>query len=352
MLYECLAGRVPFQGETDADTALARLNRDPTDLTRLRPTLPAGLAPLIHRLLARRPSDRHANGAEVRNELQRIAAQPRVDFGSDTPTSLSNTNGRNTPTNRVQRGANTGERTSPVGPTTRAGRPAGAPVRSDRTPTANRRPQARPNRKNQHRATPSLVIMGALLLGAFVVGTVLWLTMGTDTNSAPSASTSAVIETTLPGSSGGPIPAGQLQVRTFDPDGDGVENDDLVSLAHDGSLTSAWTTVCYDSQYLGGKRGTGLMLDLGAARSGIFSVALGSAPYQIAVYGMPEGAVPATFDQWGNAVEKFDGREPATRSVTFSSPVRYVLVAFNELAPDGGCSSNRYRGAILELGFA
>ena len=29
VLYECLAGRVPFLGETDADTALARLQRDP-----------------------------------------------------------------------------------------------------------------------------------------------------------------------------------------------------------------------------------------------------------------------------------------------------------------------------------
>ncbi len=34
VLYECLAGRVPFLGETDADTALARLQRDP-------PTSPA-----------------------------------------------------------------------------------------------------------------------------------------------------------------------------------------------------------------------------------------------------------------------------------------------------------------------
>ena len=55
VLYECLAGRVPFLGETDADTALARLNRDPTDLARLRPTLPYGLAQLIHQLLSRRP---------------------------------------------------------------------------------------------------------------------------------------------------------------------------------------------------------------------------------------------------------------------------------------------------------
>ena len=46
VLYECLAGRVPFLGETDADTALARLQRDPTDLGRLRPTLPRGLVNL------------------------------------------------------------------------------------------------------------------------------------------------------------------------------------------------------------------------------------------------------------------------------------------------------------------
>ena len=60
VLYECLAGRVPFQGETDADTALARLQRDPTDLGRLRPTLPVGLINLIHRTLARNPAHRPA----------------------------------------------------------------------------------------------------------------------------------------------------------------------------------------------------------------------------------------------------------------------------------------------------
>ena len=42
VLYECLAGRVPFQGETDADTALARLQRDPTDLCGCDRRCPAG----------------------------------------------------------------------------------------------------------------------------------------------------------------------------------------------------------------------------------------------------------------------------------------------------------------------
>lgn len=77
VLYECLAGRVPFLGETDADTALARLNRDPTGLDVLRPTLPRGLVQLVHRLLQRKPADRPASGAEVRNALNAITQQPR-----------------------------------------------------------------------------------------------------------------------------------------------------------------------------------------------------------------------------------------------------------------------------------
>src|SRR3954447_22770442 len=80
VLYECLAGRVPFLGETDADTALARLQRDPTDLNRLRATLPHGLSTLIHELLARNPDDRPATGGELRNRLTRIAS------GIDDPT--------------------------------------------------------------------------------------------------------------------------------------------------------------------------------------------------------------------------------------------------------------------------
>src|SRR5829696_8722961 len=80
VLYECLAGRVPFLGESDADTALARLQRDPTDLGRLRPTLPRGLVNLIHRLLSRDPGQRPATGAELRAALQRVADEPLPDL--------------------------------------------------------------------------------------------------------------------------------------------------------------------------------------------------------------------------------------------------------------------------------
>src|SRR6476619_5550730 len=85
VLYECLAGRVPFLGETDTDTALARLNRDPTDLARLRPTLPYGLAELIHRLLSRRPEDRPPTGAVVKADLARVASRVGDPTTTSTP---------------------------------------------------------------------------------------------------------------------------------------------------------------------------------------------------------------------------------------------------------------------------
>ena len=78
VLYECLAGRVPFLGESDADTALARLQREPTDLGRLRPSLSPQLVKVIHKLIARHPDDRFATGTEARNALT-AALAPLVD---------------------------------------------------------------------------------------------------------------------------------------------------------------------------------------------------------------------------------------------------------------------------------
>ena len=81
VLYECLAGRVPFLGETDADTALARLQRDPTDLARLRATLPTALVIVIHQLLARNPASRPPPGAELVEALREAAKEgpPVID---------------------------------------------------------------------------------------------------------------------------------------------------------------------------------------------------------------------------------------------------------------------------------
>lgn len=80
VLYECLAGRVPFLGESDADTALARLQRDPTDLARLRATLPTRLVNVIHDLLARNPDKRPDTGDALIAELKAASAEGPPDI--------------------------------------------------------------------------------------------------------------------------------------------------------------------------------------------------------------------------------------------------------------------------------
>ena len=390
VLYECLAGRVPFLGETDADTALARLNRDPTDLTRLRPTLPYGLAPLIHQLLSRKPDDRPATGADVRNELQRIAGQPRNDLTADvTRDGTRGTPSRGTPSRgtaprgTAPRDSRTGhtptQRTTGSTPTVpsatgpgarrgapvtntrnptpvsgyqpvRPGRAAGAAVRADKTPPATARPRQQPNRKFEQRSTPSMVVVGGLLLVAFVVGLVLWVTMSNDDASGFPVATTAAQDTT-PVAAVAPTAAAIKSVRTFDPEGDQVERDEIASSAIDNDLSTAWTTVCYSSKFLGGKQGVGLIVDLGTNGTGTFTIVLGSAPYQVKVFAAPDGSAPTSFSGWGTPLDSFDGVEATTLSVELTSPARYLLMSFNELGSDPACTDNPYRGVIKELSF-
>ena len=372
VLYECLAGRVPFLGETDADTALARLNRDPTDITRLRPTLPHGLAALIHRLLALRPNDRYATGAELRTELQRIAGQPKPDFSNDTSRDVSRgTPSRGRPAGPALSGATTlpsatgpnaarrgtpvqGSRTpTPVGGyQPRPGRPAGAAVRADRTPTSTTRPRQQPNRKFEHRAGPSSIVVGVLLVTAFIVALVLWVTIGQDdSGSTPGSGSQDPVDSVAVAAIPAPGAAAIVAVTTFDPEGtDPEERDDLIANATDGSVATAWTTLCYQNRFMSGKTGVGLIADLGSARTGTFTVVLGSAPYQVKVFAAGEGTAPTTFAAWGAPLGEFDGQQAETIPVQLATPVRYVLVAFNELGDDSGCTSdNDYRGSIQEM---
>ncbi len=365
VLYECLAGRVPFLGETDADTALARLNREATDLTRLRPTLPLGLAPLIHKLLERKPDLRYDTGAEVRSELQRIAAQPKTDLDHSTdipvqPAPTPRVTG-NTPTvaASTSRGAPRmpppAPRTGSTGsqPALKGGRPAGSATRPDRTPPSTVRPRQQPNRKFQQRTGPSMVFIGGLLAVAFVVALVLWVTMGTDGGTAPldTGTTGGLGQSTI-AATAPPIAGGTvLSVKTFDPDGNGQERDDLAAMAIDGNPDTEWLTVCYGDRYLGGKGGIGLVVDLGADRTGTLTIALGSAPYQLRVYTALDGGVPSTFSAWGDPVKLANGTTADTVSVPLTQAGRYVLVSFVELGTNNNCTNNPYRGSVRELTF-
>jgi serine/threonine-protein kinase len=348
VLYECLAGRVPFLGETDTDTALARLNRDPTDLARLRPTLPYGLAELIHRLLARRPMDRYATGAELRTALTKIAnrtadptaATPPAGAAERTPT------GENAAMAESQVAAVGGYR-----PVPRSGRPVGPAQRADRTPTSTTRPRQHPNRTFEGRHGPSLILVGCLLAAALVLGGLLWTTLHDSSPDSGFAAPPTVVPTSSTAAPAAPS-SKIVKVTTYDPEGDdGQENDNLVAFAIDGNPATIWSTLCYGSRTLGGKQGVGVVADLGTAKMGTFTVSIASAPYQIQILTAPDGTIPAQIPDWGPPLKRATGADPEAVTVSISKPSRYVLVLFKQLAKTAECSKNPYRGDISEMSF-
>ncbi len=385
VLYECLAGRVPFLGQNDMETALARLQRDPTDITSLRPTLPYGLPELIHRLLARRPTDRYDSGAALKSALNDVATRqhdptftsqferPRTDRTptnqqrgpSGTPTGTPGVVGPlvGSPVHATGRGGDTprGTLAGGVRPTHAPGRPAGVPVvRSDRerTPAGQSRVQPRPARQYEQRRSPSLLVVGGLLSLAVVVSAVLWSTLGSDdgndepfelTSTSPAAVTSAPV-TTL--GQLGDASATIAAIGAFDPDGDATENDDLTPLVVDGDPSTAWSTVCYSSKYLGGKAGVGLVIGLTGAARGTLVVQLANGPWNLDVFASDAEVAPSTVAAWGARIASDSGTEAATLTFPVTTPARHYLVLFHEVGPGATCSTdNPYQGGIAEIRF-
>ncbi|MDJ0770895.1 MAG: serine/threonine-protein kinase [Ilumatobacter sp.] len=378
VLYECLAGRVPFLGESDADTALARLQRDPTDLGHLRPTLPIGLVNLIHKTLARNPAHRPQTGSDLRAALLAVDTSPPEIDGTpaEPPPRIANP-----PTKAL--GAGPGVPGDPhisgtVALTRRDHRPrSSTEARRDPTPPASAPIHGTPARQDEQRWTPSLLVVGALLVAALVVAAVLFVGVNrgdesddftTDTlvpDVAPAAGDDRAAGSDPagddePGDETGDaaLAAGGVQiasVQAWDPDGtNGTENDAQAGLAlADGSASTAWPTECYQDRFLGGKRGVGLILGLSTASSGTLSFESLNGPFQVDVYQSDSEGAPADLDGWTQVGTTQFADDPAALDVPVETAARHLLVWLKELGPDEACSTaNPYRGRLGEISFA
>jgi eukaryotic-like serine/threonine-protein kinase len=76
VFFEMLTGRQPFQGDTAPDVLASVLVRDP-DLTSMPPNLNPRLRDLLRRCLEKSPKRRWQSIADVRAEIETIAADPR-----------------------------------------------------------------------------------------------------------------------------------------------------------------------------------------------------------------------------------------------------------------------------------
>jgi len=353
VLYECLAGRVPFLGQSDADTALARLQRDPTDLAHLRPTLPISLVNLIHRTLARNPAHRPATGGELRQELMNVdTTPPQIDGTPIEP-----------PTPRTQpvRPGESGlprvtttitqavPETAPVAPTQLFDDPSLA------TPRVVRRPWI-----PIALATAVVVfLIAALVVTNRDAETSSNVSPLPDVTAAPAIERNSDepivlddIEDSLSPETQVPVSSTSLEVAAWDPFGDnGSENDAQAPLAiADGSRDTAWSTECYNDQYLGAKPGVGLIVTLPELSNGRLEFETLNAPFQIEVYRTDAVEPPLSLESWMQVGSMSYGVEPGAVAVSVTEASTHLAIWLKELGPDDACSSaNPYRGRIGEL---
>jgi serine/threonine-protein kinase len=78
ILYFCLTGQYPFEGETVVEKMLAHQIKEPTPIRSLRPEVPQRLADIVQRLMHKTPEGRLASMEEVVEVLQPFAVTSEV----------------------------------------------------------------------------------------------------------------------------------------------------------------------------------------------------------------------------------------------------------------------------------
>jgi serine/threonine-protein kinase len=207
VLWELLAGEVPFPGENFVAVALRHINEPPPSLVALRPEVSPRLAAAVARALAKEPRDRFpsmdAFAAELRGCLEELE---QLDP----------------------------ERTLVSMPAV----PLAAPRRVPRVRRRGARPVA--------------YLLAAAVAAAAIVAGVLGL--GGGARHGPAAA----------GGAGSGKPVALHGVGDWDPQGNGREHGASARLATDGDLSTSWYTETYNSAEFGGlKDGVGLVLDAG-----------------------------------------------------------------------------------------
>ncbi len=294
VLFEALTGQVPFKANTDAATALARLQQDPPRVRSLRPNVAPGLEAIVDRLMAREPAHRFPRAQAVADALLGLGpagssplTAPTGPVGPPTDPPTPPLSGGSSPIdagphpsvppNGGFRPSTTGPNTSglppsttgpvvPSGPTTGGFPPptTGPINRPGPTTTVDHQRDGddaldvgsgRVVRSGRSRLG-SLFVLGLVLAAMVVVG--VMLTDLDDRMGFGSGEVNPLVE------DGPGLPI--VGVTSFDPqtsDAEKEENEALAPLAIDGDPETVWRTENYRLRRLSGlKDGVGLLLEL------------------------------------------------------------------------------------------
>ena len=86
LAFEMFTGRVPFEGKSPQEVALARLKVQPLRLRAVRPELPERLEYVIGRALAQNPADRFQSMEELSAAFGSVTAKTGVHWRTSAET--------------------------------------------------------------------------------------------------------------------------------------------------------------------------------------------------------------------------------------------------------------------------
>lgn len=72
VMYELLAGTVPFLGENAVAIAYKQVHEDPVPLNQRNQSIPKSLAAIVAKCMSKSPEDRYSTAGEVRNDIRRF----------------------------------------------------------------------------------------------------------------------------------------------------------------------------------------------------------------------------------------------------------------------------------------
>lgn len=80
VLYEMLAGKVPFEAESAVSVALKQLREDAKKLTEINPDIPLGLEQICIHAMQKNPADRYQTATEMLLDVEEVIKNPKAVF--------------------------------------------------------------------------------------------------------------------------------------------------------------------------------------------------------------------------------------------------------------------------------
>ena len=80
VLYEMLAGKVPFEADNPVSVALMQLQKDAKKLTEINPDIPLGLEQICIHAMQKNPNDRYQTATEMLLDVEEVAKNPNATF--------------------------------------------------------------------------------------------------------------------------------------------------------------------------------------------------------------------------------------------------------------------------------